>query len=143
MGDLLCPAVWMFLLGPNEIPSRRFQADFFPARESESVCLFAHYFNLCVFGKMDRKPFPVKALSETQSNGLRDSLNSQDLLTATSCTMLGEAAPLPGALQRGTPLQNGKQKPRCSPLLQLCPGAGRRLWGDEGLTHISALGLVK
>lgn len=34
-----CPAVWMFLLGLNVIPSRRFQADFFPARESVLVYL--------------------------------------------------------------------------------------------------------
>lgn len=57
--------------------------------------------------------------------------------------MLGKAAALSGARHKGTLLQNGEQKPWCSPLLQLCPGAGRGLWGDEGLAHVSALGLVK
>lgn len=42
---LSCPAVWMFLLGLNVIPSRRFQADFF---QHVNLCWFI-YSQPCVW----------------------------------------------------------------------------------------------
>lgn len=67
-------AAWILLLGPHPIPSERFQADLFQHVNPYLFISIQPY----VFGKMDRKPFLMKAISETKSSRLGDFLSSMD-----------------------------------------------------------------